>query len=104
MLEPWQESILRTIFGWYSVETGLRRYTHVFLYIPRKNGKTTLGAGIPLFLLNTVKEDGLEIYSAAKDRKQASIMFKIAEEMVLKKRELMDRHVINQNLISRKPH
>ncbi len=102
ILEPWQESILRTIFGWYSVETGLRRYTHVFLYIPRKNGKTTLGAGIPLFLLNTIKEDGLEIFSAAKDRKQASIMFKIAEEMVLKNAALMDRHIINQNLISRK--
>ena len=102
MLEPWQESILRTIFGWYSVDTGLRRYSHVFLYIPRKNGKTTLGAGIPLFLLNTVQEDGLEIFSAAKDRKQASIMFKIAEEMVLKNPDLMSRHVINQNLISRK--
>ena len=80
-LEPWQTSIIANTFGWVD-DLGLRRYREVFIYIPRKNGKTTLAAGIVLLLLTVDGEAGAEIVSAAGDRTQARIVFEQAVGMV----------------------
>jgi phage terminase large subunit-like protein len=50
--------------------------------IPRKNGKSELGAAIALYLLFGDGEKGAEIYSAAADRDQASIVFHVASQMI----------------------
>ena len=50
--------------------------------MPRKNGKTSLVAGLGLYLLLADGEPGAEIYSAAADREQAGIMFEAAKAMV----------------------
>lgn len=81
ILEPWQDSILRNLFGWKRPD-GTRRYREAFIYIPRKNGKTTLAAGIGNYLLFCDGEPGAEIYCAAKDREQASRVFEVAKAMV----------------------
>ena len=45
-LEPWQvDRIVRPLFGSLKSD-GTRRIRTVFVEIPRKNGKSTLGAGI----------------------------------------------------------
>ena len=49
---------------------------------PRKNGKSTLSAGIALYLLVADGEQGAEIYSAATTRDQARIVFDEAKRMV----------------------
>ena len=50
--------------------------------MPRKNGKSTLSAGIGLYLLVADGEQGAEIYSAATSRDQARIVFDEAKRMV----------------------
>ena len=81
-LEPWQrEEIIRPLFGWKRAD-GTRRYRMAYIEIPRKNGKSSLAAGIALYLLFADGEPGAEVYSAAADREQAGIVFNLAKEMV----------------------
>lgn len=81
-LSSWQaDTIIRPLFGWKRPD-GTRRYRTAYIEIPRKAGKTTLAAGIGLYLLTADGEPGAEIYSAAADRDQAAIAFEIAREMV----------------------
>lgn len=80
-LMPWQREILRTLFGWKR-EDGTRRYRTAYIEVPRKNGKSSLAAGVALYLLFADGEPGAEIYSAAADRDQAAIVFETAKEMV----------------------
>ena len=55
---------------------------------PRKNGKSELAAAIALYLLTADGEGGAEIYSCAADREQASIVFRIAADMVRQDEDL----------------
>ncbi|KKM21937.1 hypothetical protein LCGC14_1630400 [marine sediment metagenome] len=81
-LEEWQKrDIIRPIFGWKRRSDGLRRYRIVYVEVGRKNGKSTLAAGIGLYLLHCDDEPGAEIYSLAADRFQAAIMFDEAAAM-----------------------
>jgi len=82
LLEPWQRRIIRALFGWRRRDDGTRRYRRAYIEIPRKNGKSTLAAGIALYLLFADGEPGAEIYSAAADRDQAAIVFGEAQRMV----------------------
>ncbi len=82
-LQPWQEDIVRTIFGWIDKDTGLRRYREAWCEIPRGNGKSALCSGLALALLYVDNEPGAEVVSAAADRDQAGIVFDSAKEMVL---------------------
>ena len=50
---------------------GTRRYRVVVIFIPRKNGKTTLAAGIPILCLFTDDEPGAEAYTAAERTRDA---------------------------------
>ena len=70
-LEPWQRDFLSRVFGWKRAD-GTRRFREVFLEVPKKNGKSTLLAGICLFAL--FDEMGAEVYTGAVDRSQASII------------------------------
>ncbi len=81
ILEPWQRDIVSTIFGWKRAD-GTRRYREVFILVPRKNGKSTLVAGLALYLLLCDNEAGAEIYSAAADREQSRLVFDQAQAMI----------------------
>lgn len=72
---------LKELFGRVKKD-GLRQYQTAYLEIPRKNGKSELAAAIALFLLFADGEPGAEIYSAASDREQASLVFNAAAQMV----------------------
>ena len=89
-LEPWEQAIVANLFGWKRPD-GNRRYREAFVYLPRKNGKTTLAAGIVNLVLFTDGEPGAEIYCAAADRDQALLVFGQAEGMVLQEPELSSR-------------
>lgn len=83
ILEDWQrDEIIRPLFGWKRESDGTRRYRIAYIEVPRKNGKSTLAAGIALLLLFADDEPGAEVYSAAADRDQASIVFDEAKRMV----------------------
>lgn len=90
-LQPWQrDEIIRPLFGWKRSD-GTRRYRTAYIEVPRKNGKSTLAAGIALYLLFADGEMGAEVYSAAADRDQAAIVFETAKEMVLSSPALKKR-------------
>lgn len=80
ILEPWQRGLVGNLFGWMQ-PGGKRRYRECFLFIPRKNGKTTLAAAILNYVLFCDGEKGAKIYCAAADRDQAALVFSLASAM-----------------------
>lgn len=80
-LRPWQESFIRRIFGTLNPD-GTRQYRTVFKFEARKNGKSEECAAVALYGLLSEGERGAEIYSAASDRGQASLVFDVAAQMV----------------------
>lgn len=88
-LRPWQAFIVGSIFGWKR-EDGTRRFTKAFIEVARKNGKSTLLAGIGLYLLVADGEPGAEIYTAATKRDQARITHSEATRMVRQSPGLLD--------------
>ncbi|TJV71058.1 MAG: terminase large subunit [Mesorhizobium sp.] len=82
-LDPWQERIIRRIYGPRD-EQGQRIVSTVVLLLPRGNRKTSLAAA--LSLLHTIGPErvpGGEAVFAASDRNQASIGFREALSIVL---------------------
>jgi len=99
-LLPWQaDEIIKPLFGWKRREDDSRKYRTCYVEIPRKNGKSTLAAGVALYMLFCDKEPGAEIYSCAASRDQASIIFKIAKWMVDHSPELRSRCEVFQKAI-----
>lgn len=80
-LEPWQQFIIWSLFGWLR-DDGARRFRTAYMEVARKNGKTTLAAGIGLYLLDADGEPGAEVYTAATKRDQARIAHGEATRMV----------------------
>jgi phage terminase large subunit-like protein len=89
-LEPWQMFILTTVFGWVHRETGLRRFTEAYIEVARKNAKSTLTAGLCLFMLMADGEAGAEVYTAATTRDQARIVFDDAKAMAQREPEMRE--------------
>ena len=81
LLEPWQQAIVANLFGWKRPD-GTRRYREAFIFVPRKNGKSILAAGICIYMLFCDGEWGAEIYCAAAERDQAALVFDVAKQMV----------------------
>jgi len=73
-LEPWQELLIGHLFAWKNPD-GTRRFREIFLYVPRKNGKTQLEAGIMIICCYFDGEAVPEGYLLATDRNQASIAY-----------------------------
>lgn len=80
-LLPWQEQIIRDIFGVVKAD-GMRQFRSAYVEIPKKNGKSELAAAIALYMLYADGEASPEVYGAAADRQQASIVFDVANQMV----------------------
>jgi phage terminase large subunit-like protein len=80
-LMPWQKFAIASIFGWVHVDTGIRRFTDVFMLIPRKNGKSIIGAAIGLYCFVADGEYGSEIYSGAQSEAQSWEVFRPARLM-----------------------
>lgn len=96
-LEPWQQFIVEETYGW-KVKTydengnwinteeqrahDSRRYKEVFIFIPRKNGKSFLGAGFGIAGLFFDNEPGPRVVSAAAEKEQAALIYDVAREIV----------------------
>jgi len=90
VLEPWEQAVVGCIFGWKQAD-GYRRYREVFLYVPRKNGKTPLAAGIGGVSLFTDHEIGAQNVCAAGDREQAALLYRHLKGMIENEDELAGR-------------
>lgn len=85
-LQPFQQFIVGSLFGWRARDTGLRRFRQSYLEQPRGQGKSTIAAGVALYLafFDTPREPGAEVYCAATHRAQAKITWEAARQMVLR--------------------
>ena len=84
LLELWQKALLSALFGFVDRETERRQYRELLLIVARKNGKSTLAAGIGVYMLMADGESGPEIYSAATKRDQAKIIWSESVRMIQK--------------------
>lgn len=80
-LSPWQQFIIGSVWGWKRAD-GTRRFRVIWQEVPRKNGKSTLLAGVGLMALVADNEPGAEVYTAATKKDQARIIFDEAKRMV----------------------
>ncbi len=97
LLQPWQRDYLRALFA---EENGRRKVRTSLLAIPRKNGKSTLAAGIALRCM-LEDEPGAEVYSCAASRDQARLVFDTARIAVEQSPVLRQHLKVYRNAIVR---
>jgi phage terminase large subunit-like protein len=98
-LRPFQVFIVGSLWGWRDA-AGHRRYRKAWLELTRKQGKSTLAAGLLLLATFFSGEPGAEGYCVATARKQARIVFECARQFVLKSRALSSRLFAGQHAIA----
>lgn len=87
----WQRrELIEPFFGWLR-EDGTRQYREVYCETPKKSGKSELAAALALNALINDDEGTPEVYSAAAEKKQASICWQRAAMMVELEPELSAR-------------
>lgn len=87
-LEPWQAFAVAVIFGWKRDDDSSRRFRKVYWSMGRKNGKSSIAAGLAIFLAmldvnpHTGKpEDVAEVILSATKRDQTDVIYKEIERM-----------------------
>ena len=79
LLEPFHKFIIYNLLGFYHKGTKIRRYKEAFIYIPRKNIKTTFAAGLAWALALLERKSGSMVYIVAAALKQALQSFKFID-------------------------
>ena len=87
-LELWQKAMYEALYGFVDKETSLRKYKKLVNFVAKKNGKSTIGAGLGLYGLIGDGEGGSEVYSIAKTKDQSKMIWTEAKHMVGKSPEL----------------
>lgn len=82
VLEPWQQFIVGSLWGWRD-DAGLRRFRTAFVELPRGQGKSTIAGGLGLLATFFDDEPGADGFCVATKRDQARIVFEAARRMVL---------------------
>lgn len=90
-----REQIIYPLFGWVD-ENGLRRFRRSYIEMPKKNGKSTLAAGIGLYMEVFDGEPASEVYSLGADKDQARIVHNEAIRMVEASEELRKALKVNR--------
>lgn len=89
-LTPWQKFALGNIYGWLK-KNGKRRFTKAYIQISKKNGKSSLSAGISLFhLLADERINTPKVFTAANNELQAKICVNMAGRIVEQSDELRE--------------
>jgi len=90
-LLDWQwRDFIGPLFGWLRPD-GSRRYRRAAQWVAKKNGKSTLCAGLVLYGLVADREPAAQVYGGAIDRDQASTIFQICANMVAQSKQLSER-------------
>lgn len=89
ILEGWQAFIIAVIFGWKRADNNYRRFLRADVETARKNGKTTLAAGIGIEMMSKLEgERGAQVFAAAVDRNQAKLCWEGAKQIIQNSAEL----------------
>lgn len=87
-LELFQKAYIAALFGFIHKDTGLRKYKETLFMVARKNGKSTMLAGIALYMLIADNEPGSEVFSVSSKKDQSRIIFDETLNMVHQSPEL----------------
>ena len=95
-LQPWEIFIIYNLTGFYFKGTNERRYKEAFIFVARKNGKTTFIAALSFALALLERRSGSKIYITSASLKQAAQSF---DEIVytLKFRKMIGQFQIHDN-------
>lgn len=88
VLPKWQHDVIWDVYGTVT-DRGFRQYRTAYLEIPKKNGKTTLIAGLSIYHLACDGPAG-QIYCCAADRKQAELVYNAAASMIEQNEDLQE--------------
>ena len=97
LLQSWQVFIVYNLVGWYYKGTKERRYKEAFIFIPRKNGKTTFIAGLAWGLAILERRSGATLYIVAASQKQACQSFKFIVHSLRQSGMIEDFRVLDNN-------
>lgn len=97
ILQPWQVFIVYNLVGFCYKGTNERRYKEAFIFIPRKNGKTTFIAALAWGLAILERKSGATIYIVAASQKQACQSFEFILHSLRVKGMIEDFRVLNNN-------
>lgn len=75
LLEPWQKFIIYNLLGFFIPGTNERRYKEAFIFIPRKNGKTSFIAALAWGLALLQRKSGSTVYIVGAALRQAMQSF-----------------------------
>lgn len=102
-LAPHEKKIVSDLFGWkYTTPyngVNLRRYRDAFIFLPRKNSKSTLCSALALASLFLDNEPGAVVISAAADKNQARLVFDDAKKMIRQSKLLSNNAQVYQHSI-----
>ena len=98
-LSPWQVFCVASMFGWKRSD-GTRRFRRAHISVGRKNGKSTMCAGLSLLLLYGDAESIAQVFIGATKLDQAKIIYEEAERMLKQSPHLMKRSDIYKNNIT----
>ena len=87
ILEPYEKLVIQLAFGFVD-DDGNRQFQEVLVIWARKNGKTSLGAAIELYMLIADGEGAPQIYNVATSKDQASLAYGAVLKMVKQSQEL----------------
>jgi phage terminase large subunit-like protein len=75
ILQPWQVFCIFNLTAFYYKGTNERRFKEAFIFIPRKNGKTTMVAALAWGLALLERRSGSTVYIVAGSQKQSNQSF-----------------------------
>ena len=88
-LEPWQQFVFGSVYGWKDLR-GNWRFTHIYIEIPRKNGKTTMAAAGAAYDAGFVEETGAEVYVVATKEDQAKLLYNDCAAYINRSQDLQE--------------
>ncbi|MBG9977238.1 terminase large subunit [Ruoffia tabacinasalis] len=98
ILEPWQKFIIYNILGFFQKGTEIRRYKEVFIFLPRKNGKTRFVSALSWGLALLERRSGSTVYIVGAALKQAMQSFEFIKYNLAEMGELENFRVLDNNM------
>lgn len=84
-LTLFQKFIVANVRGWFTKDRDMLRFRKAFISMSRKGGKSLLVSGLVLysFLFDREPAEGRQIFCAANDKKQASVVFNMVTKQLM---------------------
>lgn len=97
-LQPWQVFIIYNLLGFYYRGTEERRFKEGFIFVPRKNGKTSMIAGLAWAVSILQRKSGATVYIVGNALKQALQAFNFIRFSLQYKGVIKQFHVLDNNM------